>query len=380
MEVAGRNDSQDGSSGNIYHGGVRVDNCTDITFENCVWHDQTGSGILTGSTDARNITMRGCLLYNIGIPGFGKHHGFYVFNKFYSAGSRQIIDGNIFMHIAGYGIHAYSTGTGLPVSGIYCSNNIIRDSRGSATNLLKTPAILQDGHLNLPGTDCRFVNNSISQLNAGQFFRLQNITSAIIHSNYFQMGAGQLLFMTNYTAASFKSNTVVSSHSVAINANADIAPWATYNPDFNFNTYKLSDANPFSVNSGNNTFATWQSTTGDDANSTISTSTTTGLTIKYYPNRLDPNLVYFAIFNEASASTVDIDLSTFWPLACGTYEVRNAGNYKGALAASGAWTGQSAITITMTGQSYAQPIPARNPNWTESTTFFAGIAKRIPAH
>ena len=373
---SGHDDSEDAQGGlNGYHGGIKVDDANDIVFENCVIHDQSGSGLLTGSTDSRNITIRGCLLYNIGVPGRNKHHGLYMFNRFYTFPSRHVIDGNIFIHCVAWPVQAYSSS--YPVSGIYFTNNIFRDSGGTKGAV----TLWDDRPVGNYSTDVRFVNNSLSWLTSTHFFNFQNIiTTGIINSNYFQMRAGNFLLRSNYTGVTVKSNVFVGSSATAIIASPTFASWATMNPAFDWNTYKFSDANPFSVNGGDNSFATWQSTTGDDANSTISTSTTTGLEIRYYPNQLDTNLVYFAIFNQASLASVDIDLTPFWPSACGTYSIKNAGNHQAAAVSSGAWTGQTAIAIAMNTQTYANPAHGLGPSWTESTTFFAGVARRIRAN
>lgn len=379
VDNSGQDDSEDAQSGsNAYHGGIKVDDADGITFENCVIHDQSGSGILTGSTDARNITIRGCLFYNIGISGNGKHHGLYLYNEFFAApnNSRHIIDGNIFMNHAGYAIQLFGTSSGIPISGIYCSNNIIRDSAGQAT-FMKSAVTLWDGHSGAPpGQDIRFVGNVVSQLGTLQFLLLRDITNTLIFGNYFQLGAGQFLFRGTWSGCNFKTNTLVSAHTSGLETQSAIAASSL----FDFNTYKMTDATPFNNNGAARTFAQWQSDTADEANSTWVAATNTGLTIKYVPNKLDTNLVYFAILNEANLSTVDIDLTPYWPAACGTYEIRNAGNHAGSTVSSGAWTGQSAITITMTGQTYAQPVPARSPTWVKSVNFFAGVARRIRAH
>jgi len=297
---------------------------------------------------AQNSEIYGSLIYNNGWEGTdrGHGHGIYTQNQ---TGVKTISDNIIFQGF-GLGIQCYGSPAAYVQNYVFNGNTIFNS--GTLAGNHQYNLLITGGH----GPQNITVTNNytyhtpahgagMSALDWGEPLPALNL---IAMGNYW-IGGNPALVAFSWKGVTFTGNTAYSKRGYTLAA-GNLQP-STYTWDNN--TYY---GGGFQLNSQNQTFASWQSTTGLDRNSTASAEGPKGTWVFVRPNQYEAGRANITIYNWNLANTVGVDVSSV--LAVGKrYELRNAQDFFGAPVVSGTYNGGS-INIPMTGRTVAQPYGA----------------------
>jgi hypothetical protein len=294
---------------------------------------------------AQNSEIYGSLIYNNGWQGTdrGHGHGIYTQNK---TGVKNISDNIIFQGF-GLGIQCYGSPAAYVQNYVFDGNTIFNSgalSENHQYNLLITGG---HGPQNITVTNNYTYHTpadgtGMSALDWGDPPTASNLTAT---GNYW-IGGNPALVAFNWKGTTFTGNTAYSQGGYTLAA-GKLQP-STYTWDNN--TYY---GGGFQLNSRSQSFASWQSATGLDKNSTATAGAPKGTWVFVRPNRYEAGRANITIYNWNLASTVVVEMSNV--LTVGRpYEVRNAQDFFGAPVVSGTYNGSS-ISIPMAGQTVAQP-------------------------
>jgi catechol 2,3-dioxygenase-like lactoylglutathione lyase family enzyme len=370
----------------VYQGtiGVEVINCV---------IDNTGGG-LSKNDLAKNVKFYGNVLTengwddtNTGLKQGGTGHGIYAANN--SDSDFADVSNNIMTLGFGYGLHAYSAGTGH-LFNFHVQDNVFYEN-GEWTRT-GSAWFAQTGRANpcpINGAGCeggaapnffighRPVENFSMQGNFGfmregrygdntQIGYLGNDNvSATITGNTLIGGANSII---KFPSLAVSGNTFVS--------NVSSLWWgrpleSTYNPaktSINNNTYYFAPlapgtcANPqFFLDDQPKSVADWQAF-GFDRNSAIATcgKRPTGIQVKVIPNAYDSGRAHIVVVNYDRAATVQADLSQAGWKPGDPYTILNSQNYFGPPVTSGVYQG-GAVSIRMDNLTVARPVGWNGP-------------------
>jgi S-layer homology domain len=278
---------------------------------NMIVHD-TSQGVLNGS-GTNGAEIYGNLLYYNGYdsPDRGHGHGAYVQND--PGNVVKKVTDNIIFEQFGYGIHGYTTNTGL--ANLDIEGNTSFDNGGlSQVSGWSTNILLGGLQVALnPIISNNFTYNQVHD-GANNTGYSAGCTNPTISSNY--LDSGTALKLVGCTGITMTSNTFYGSISGFTQS------------QFPNNTYYSSQP--------------------------------TGVKVFVRPNAYEAGRANITIFNWDHDPTVPVDLSGI--LSAGTYfEIRNVQNYFGDAVVSGTYDG-SPVQIPMTGLSVASPVGAATPN------------------
>ncbi len=331
-----------GSGGGTNSPSVFAASGTGNRFINMIIHD-TADGFFAGSASV-NTEFNGNLIYNIGWngPDRGHGHGFYVQNQ--SPSYKWIIDNIIFQGF-GEGIQCYGSPSASIQNFLFDGNTIFNAGLLTGTD---------DYNMLLAGggggpQNITFTNNYTYHEPArgnGQSslpWGFDTAASNLFASGNYWIGGNPALDINAWSGATFTNEVVYGPTQYTLTAGG-LHP-STYNWDNNF---YFSQSTVFAqLNSQNQTFATWRSATGLDANSTLTQGPPTGIWIFTRPNQYEPGRGNITIYNWDLASSVSVDVSNI--LTVGSpFSVLNAQDIFGSPVVAGTYAGGT-ISIPMMG-------------------------------
>ena len=345
--------------------------CPGCRFINMVVHDHSGDGFGMWS-EGPNQVAYGNVIYNNGFHGststtFG--HGIYAQNN---TGTKLLQD-NILFDQFGYGIHVYGSDAAF-------LNNFTIDGNASFNSGLGTG---MDYHIgggspvnNLVFTNnmsYRMADNRVNTVRLGYNWGPNN-PSATVTGNYL---VGQLL-LEHWNTLSFDNNTIVDPYGAAVTLEQNTGQALTTSNSWDGNSYVKTTSSypvaPFqlSLNGVTTTYvlSAWQSLTGFDRGSSVTSAMPTTTKIVVEPNAYEAGRANILIYNWGGQGAVTVDLSSVLH-AGDQYEVVNAQNFYGSPVTTGTYGG-GAITIPITTVTPPRPIGGTAP-MTTGTEFNAYV-------
>jgi uncharacterized protein YjdB len=317
--------------------------CPGCRFINLVIHDHSGNGIGMWS-EGPNQEAYGNIIYNNGFHGSTSSsygHGIYTQNQ---SGTKRLVD-NLLFNQFGYGVHIYGSDAAYLQNFTLDGNVVVNSGLGSGMDYQiggGAPVVnLTFTHnMNYRSPDLRYnvarLGYTWGPLSSG----------AVVTDNYF---VGQVM-LSHWSSLTFQRNTVIEPNGSVITLELMDGQSMTTGP-VGSNTYdKNTSGAQFALVDGSGghgyTLSGWQSATGLDGGSSLSTALPTSTRVLVQPNAYERGRANVIIYNWGHVGSVSVDLSNVLNVG-DAYEVRNAQNYYGTVVASGTYNGGS-ISLPIT--------------------------------
>jgi hypothetical protein len=320
-------------------------------FINLVIHDTaTGMGLWT---PAENAEVYGCLIYHNGFQGSDRGHGHGIYTQNLH-GTKLLADNLIFNQFS-VGIHAYGSDKAT-VEGYHLNGNIVFNN-GS----LSTGRALADNILFAVGGSLGRVRveNNFTYMKPAEgkgYSRLGWVFSEapnrdIVVRNNFWIGGTAAVELWRWNLLEYTGNTSYSDAHLAVSL-ALAAGQNTSKYLWDQNTYYGSGV--FRFDGSNRSFRDWQSVSGLDSRSRLSSGRPSGVWTFVRENRYEAGRGHIVVYNWNLDPSVTIDLTRL--LRPGSrFEIRDAQNYFGEPVLAGIWEGKP-VSIPMTGLRVAAPV------------------------
>jgi len=323
-------------------------------FINLVVHDTAqGFSAYDNSPDTEytgNLSYYNGNLPYPACPGGDRNHGHGMYMQ--NITGLKTINDNIIGDNADEGIQMYGSG-GANVQGFRLNGNALYNtSSWPAQNfqfnlLVAGGAVRQDIQIQntfsffTPSRDYGFV--SFGEYTPG--------LDILVNNNTFVGGFTAVAVVDEAGPVTFTNNTVYTRPSAVKEVELDL------DTGQDISSYTWNNNSYYGLNNflylQNRNFASWQSVTGFDTNSTFNPNAPTGVSISVRPNAYEAKRANIIIYNWDSASAVNVDLSSV--LAQNdSYVVLDAQNFYGPPVAQGTYTG-SLVSIPMIGLAKAAP-------------------------
>lgn len=327
---------------------------------NMIVHD-TAEGF-SAYSQSPDSEYYGNLSYYNGFVGPDRNHGhgFYMQN----ATGTKVISDNIVGDNADEGMQIYGSAS-ADIIGFNIVGNLLYNTGSWPSSNYQSNIILAGGAVR---QDIQIENNysffppasfggymNLGEAGVGQDVAIQNnVFVGGYQSVDVEENTGPVSYTgnINYTGASalrlaellLYNNEGLSSYTWDNNTYYDLTPYHFF----------FGSTTGSSTSGSNDSFATWKSQTGFDADSSYTQSAPTGVWTYVRPNKYESKRANIAIYNWSSSSSVGVDLSTV--LSSGDqYVVLDAQNFFGSPVASGTYSGGT-VSIPMTGLSKATPV------------------------
>jgi len=345
LAIANRNIPDSGST-NPFPNGFDI-YAPGSKFINLIVHDTAQAfGFWVAAPDAE---INGCLIYNNGWqgPDRGHGHGIYTQNQ---TGTKTIAD-NIILQGFALGIQAYGTGATYVQNYVFSGNTIAH--AGTLTtgghhdyNLLVTGG-QRPQNITLTN-NYTYHKPSDNEGTSALDWIDPGVSQNLVAQNNYWIGGQPALQINNWNTATFTGNAIYSF------AGTLLAAGHLFPSTYTWSGNKYYGNGVFSLNSQLfQSFASWQTASQLDTNTTFQAGRPTGIWSFVRPNKYETGRANVTIYNWDLASSVAIDPSSV--LANGDkYLVRNAQDYFNTPVLSGTYTGGS-LQIPMTNLTAAQP-------------------------
>jgi hypothetical protein len=308
-------------------------------FINLVVHD-TQEGF-SAWTPAQNCEIYGSLSYNNGWQGTDRGHGHGIYTQ--NQNGIKTISDNILFQGFGEGIQAYGSDAAFVQNFVFDGNTIFNS--GSLALGGNDDNIIVEGGGGGPQNITLTNNYTYHTLNVGMGASFLSGSNLTVTGNYW-VGGNTTLYASGWSGGTFTNNTIYSLTGYGLIA-------STLHPSTWDNNSYYDGAGLFGeLNSQSIPFASWQSATGLDKNSSYTTGPK-GASVFVRPNKYEAGRANITIYNWDLTSTVSVDVSKVLTVGS-SYELRNAQDYFGVPVLSGIYSGGT-LTIPMTGLTVAQP-------------------------
>jgi Viral BACON domain len=308
-------------------------------FINLVVHD-TQEGF-SAWTPAQNCEIYGSLSYNNGWQGTDRGHGHGIYTQ--NQNGIKTISDNILFQGFGEGIQAYGSDAAFVQNFVFDGNTIFNS--GSLAVGGNDDNIIVEGGGGGPQNITLTNNYTYHTLNVGMGASFLSGSNLTVTGNYW-VGGNTTLYASSWSGGTFTNNTIYSLTGYGLIA-------STLHPSTWDNNSYYDGAGLFGeLNSQSIPFASWQSATGLDKNSSYTTGPK-GASVFVRPNKYEAGRANITIYNWDLTSTVSVDVSKVLTVGS-SYELRNAQDYFGVPVLSGIYSGAT-LTIPMTGLTVAQP-------------------------
>lgn len=343
---------------------------SNIKLINLYVYDNIGNGIGFWSS-AIDSEIYGCFIFHNGYQDSSRGHGHGIYTQ-NSSGTKQIRDNIIFSGFQ-YGVHAYTEGgsiTGFNIEGNICFNNgVLQKSGELKSNVLvgglqaANRITIKDNHLLHPFSKTA----KTLELGYGAVNETASVTGNVLY------GGNVTAKINKWKNITFTGNTVLS-YGLFMELIVDGIDYKAY--PWNNNRYFGNSASTFS----GLTFANWKSTTGFDAQSTLTNSLPTQNEIFVRPNAYQKGRATIVVYNWQNLSSVQVDLSAVLTKNS-SYSIYDAQNINGSAIATGTYTGQK-INLPMTLTSVAVPngdVPNKSVHTDKDFGLFVVVSNPIIA-
>lgn len=364
-------DGGDGPRGNgIFVSGISGNTASGNTIANCYLHDNL-NGIQTGS-DSANTQVFGCILSNNGMSnsnGEPLGHGGYFENK---SGFSYVYD-NLFLNNFNEGFQCYGRTAAYPGGRVIGNVSANSGSPNGASFRVRNAIVGPEAQGNrIPDilmSDNHFVHPQ--NVNGGNmtFGYGDGVTHGTIQNSYFVGGGNGLsVEVKNTTSVVFTGNKTYGTNASGINVQSS---QQSTNYNWNNNTYyaTATNADRFgnTTASANQTFALWKSSTGYDANSTITTGALP-TTVIVRPNAFETGRANIYVYAQGQTA-VSVDLAQAGIPMGYTYQIFNAFNYtpNGEYVTSGIYAG-APITLPLNVANATSVVSPVGGGYTPTTT------------
>jgi hypothetical protein len=345
-----------------------------MSFINLVIHDHVRHGIYA-SSEAPNLTLYGCLIYNNGWSSVDNADGHNVY--MHNTTGTKVMQDNITFNGTANNFQIYTDGSSASLVNITMDGNVAFNGGAINKNTRRfrdflvgvdSPAVRAD--------NVTFDNNmgyyipgskTLPQVQIGR----EGINGTLrMRNNYLPQG----VLMNNWKVATVTGNLfapVTTDYMVNLQQNLTglTATW-------NNNVYQRQVAGTdFRYNASSQTLAGWRSATGYDANSTYASGRIPGTDVFVRPNKYEAGRANIVVYNWDGLAYIDVDVSS--AIASGTqFEVRNAQDYFAAPVLTGTYNGQS-LRLPMTGLTVAKPSATLGVAPSTGPTFNVFILKPV---
>jgi hypothetical protein len=267
-------------------------------------------------------------------------------------GTKVLADNIVFDQFS-YGIHAYGSSAAY-LRGFEVEGNVLFNN-GAPDGPLTTDLLIAGGSP---------VEGALVE---GNYTYRNGRTGAVVKLGYYDGGNRDVTVSSNYFVGRVEIagwQSVVSAKNTIIDE--DI-PLSVLSPTGSVAGYSMTGNEFFTrrtdsvaiwakLGTTTNTFTLpqWQSTTGLEQTSRVTTALPSQTRVVTQPNRYEANRGTIVVYNWANQSVVSVDLSRILHNGA-RYEIRNAQDFFATPVAAGTYTGGS-VSLPMTGLTVAQPI------------------------
>jgi len=320
---------------------------TGVKIINMVLHDcLQGIGFWV---DALNSEASGNIIYYNGEQGSsrGLGHGIYAQNN---TGTKLLKDNIVF---SSFDINMQFYGSGAAFVKNFKLDGNVTFNAGNPAGTYVDQMIFAVGS----GLDNISVQNTYSyqdpRLNSGYSrlgWQFGGVNGSLTQSGNYWIGGNRSLELWGWTSLSATNNTYYSDQGDEIIMNTLAQPTSGYS--FSNNTYYGSGL--FNYNNSLMGFGNWQTATGLDKTSRLTSGRPTGVWSFVRPNAYESGRANIVIYNWDLKPSVPVDVSAV--LKPGdSYVVKDAENFYGSAVLSGTYSGGS-INVPMTGLTVAPTV------------------------
>ena len=327
-------------------------------FINLILHD--GGVGFYASSDAGDVEISGCVIYNIGYQGPDRGHGHAVYAK--SDFGPLLVRDNVMFNQYGFGVHAYTNRATGQLHNIHIDGNVIFDSGVLSTNSHSANILAGGGQV--PADDLSVRDNmtyfvtsyGATNIQVGPTSALQNGSVAV--SNNYAVGGTPVLYLGYWREASVTGDTLVGTSDIVTLADPDAAgglgasgasggSGATGEQWSQNVYYRDPGAAAWAYRGTRYPFHKWRAASGRGASDRVADVAPRTAHIAVLPNRYESGRATIVVYNWSRAASVTVDV--LGVLAQGDrYEVRNVQDLFGEPVVSGRYSGEP-ISVPMAG-------------------------------
>jgi hypothetical protein len=309
---------------------------------NCILHD-LGNAIFV-SSQSTNAEVTGCVIYNIGYSNTTwSGHCLYVQNHSYANQSHY--RENILFNGFSVGINVRASSAN--VNHRFTGNVVFNTAKNFYAESYPADQLFLDSNM--------FYYSVENE--GGHFYGWESTNGTIVLSN--NVFANNFCNFVNWTNIIYNNNRQHRKlYARGMETNSVRADYNRY--------YNVLSAAPVAFNDVGVTLTQWQDNFGNDVQGTATAAAPSGTWTYVRPNPYEAGRANITVYNWDTNNMVSVDVSGV--LTSGQrYQVRNAADYFGPLAASGTYSGGS-LTLPMTNLSVVTPVglaaqPATGPRF-----------------